>query len=85
MTIPSGLLQEQTAVVHCWRDQSSRTLKQDEHRDLCGSDHRSIIPYVHERCCIDVYVALFKVELNLVSSAVYSTFYRLRLGSYTMA
>jgi hypothetical protein len=41
-------------------------LKHDKHRDLCSSDHRSVIPYVHGR---ELYycmcVALFKVELNL--------------------
>jgi hypothetical protein len=41
-------------------------LKQDEHRDLCGSGCRSIIPYIHGRelyCC--VCVALLKAGFNL--------------------
>jgi hypothetical protein len=41
-------------------------LKIDEHEDLCGSGHRSVIPNVHERClyCC-VCVVLFKAEMNL--------------------
>jgi hypothetical protein len=32
-------------------------LKQDKHDGLCGSDRRSVIPYVHrEDCCIVVCV-----------------------------
>jgi hypothetical protein len=62
-------------------------LKQDQHEDLCGLDHRSVIPYVHERerelyCC--VCVTLFKAELNLFAPAVPPVFYSSRLDSYTM-
>jgi hypothetical protein len=35
-------------------------------------------------CCITVCVALFKAQLNLVSPAVYPTFYSSRPGSHTM-
>jgi hypothetical protein len=40
-----------------------------EHRDLCGSNHRSIIPYVHERygCCIAV--CLLKYRLSLLEES----------------
>jgi hypothetical protein len=31
-----GLLQEQPAVVRCWRDKGSSTLKEDEHGGLRG-------------------------------------------------
>jgi hypothetical protein len=41
------------------------TLKQDEHGDLRGSDHRNIIPYVYgDDCCIDVCVLQTCVELT---------------------
>jgi hypothetical protein len=42
------------------------THKQDEHGNLRGSSHRSVIPYVHGReGCITVCVTLFNTELNL--------------------
>jgi hypothetical protein len=40
-------------------------LKQDGHDDLCGLDHRSVIPYVHkEDCCIIVCVLQARIELT---------------------
>jgi hypothetical protein len=49
-------LLEQSAVVHLLeRNYISRMLAIEEHGrddDLCGSGHRSITPYVHERFCV---------------------------------
>jgi hypothetical protein len=72
-------------MVHCWRDKGSCMLKLDELDGLRGLGHRSVIPYVHGRelyCC--VCVALFKVELNLVSPIICPAFYSSRPGSYTV-
>jgi hypothetical protein len=53
MTLPSVLLQEQPVVVLLWgRALASWSLAMNEcggHQDLHGSDHWSIIPYVHGR------------------------------------
>jgi hypothetical protein len=53
MTLSPVLLQEQPAVVLLLeRDLVSWSLGMDErgeHEDLCGSDRRSVIPYVHRR------------------------------------
>ncbi len=73
------LLQEQVTVVLLLEvDLVSWSLAIDEcggYENLRGLDHRSVIPYVHGRCCIVVYVALFKAELNLSHSVVCPTFY----------
>jgi hypothetical protein len=53
MTLPPVLLQEQPAVVLLWgKTLASWLLVMDErggHQDLCGSGHRSVIPYEHGR------------------------------------
>jgi hypothetical protein len=61
---------------------SSHTYKLVEHEGLCGSGHRSVISYVHERelyCCV---CALFKAEFNMLAPIVCSAFYSSRSGSY---
>jgi hypothetical protein len=49
-TLSSMMLQEQPAVVFLLkRALVSWSLGMDKHEDLCGSRHRSVIPYVHGR------------------------------------
>jgi hypothetical protein len=44
--------------------------KHSGHEDLCGSGHRSIIPYVYGRvCCIAVCVCCSSRELNLLKES----------------
>jgi hypothetical protein len=54
MTLPPALLQEQLVVVHCSKGLWSLKFKLREnhggHKDLCGSGHQRVTPYVHERC-----------------------------------
>jgi hypothetical protein len=65
-----ALLLEQPAVVLCWRGLKllgGLTMDEhSEHKDLCGSGHQSVIPYIHRRdgCCI--IVCLLKSRLSLL-------------------
>jgi hypothetical protein len=61
-----------TRAAHCGSMLKGLRLSHDQARlaqgDLRGSGRRSVIPYVHERCCIIACVVLFKAELNLSAS-----------------
>jgi hypothetical protein len=61
---------------------SSHTYKLVEHEGLCGSGHRSVISYVHERELYCYVCALFKAEFNMLAPIVYSAFYSSRPSSY---
>jgi hypothetical protein len=53
----------------------------DEHEDLRGSGHQSLIPYVHGReLYYYVCVALFKAKLKLSAPVVHLTFYSFKAG-----
>jgi hypothetical protein len=52
--------------------------------NLCGSDHRSIIPMSIGGSCIVVCVTLLKAKLNLFAPAVCLTLYSSRSDSYTV-